>query len=317
MTRLPQHEVEETAEERVRNGLVAGLFAYLFWGLLPIYFKQVESVPALEILAHRIVWAIPFGALIIAYRGQWAEVRRALTTRRTALLLVLSATLIAVNWFLYIVAVQQDQIFQASLGYYINPLMNVVVGVAFLGERLRRYQIAAVLLAAIGVTVLTVSGGQVPWIALALAVSFTGYGVIRKHCAVGGMPGLFIETLVLLPLAAGYLGWLVGTQAAVFGAGDTVMSVLLVLGGPFTVVPLLLFALAARRLQLTTIGIMQFIAPTLQFLIGVYYGEVLSVPHMICFGCIWTAISLFVWDAWRESRRIQALRAAGTGAATG
>ncbi len=254
--------------------------------------------------------AIPFGALIIAARGQWREVLGALVSRRTLTLLVCSAALIAVNWLLYIVAVQTNQVFQASLGYYINPLMNVVVGVAFLSERLRRSQTAAVLLAAVGVTVLAASGGSVPWIAMSLAVSFTLYSVIRKRVAVGGMPGLFIETLVLLPFAGVWLVWLLGTGTAVFATGSAGMNLLLVLGGPITVVPLLMFALAARRLQLTTIGMLQFIAPTLQFLVGVWYGEVLTTPHLICFGLIWAAISLFVWDAWRESRRIQALRAA-------
>lgn len=311
MTRESLHEVEETAEERARNGLIAALFAYLTWGMLPIYFKYVEQVPTLEILAHRIFWAVPFGALIIFMRRQWREVLRALLDRRTFLFLLLSATLIAVNWFLYIVAVQQGQIFQASLGYYINPLMNVVVGVAFLGEHLRRLQIGAVLLAAVGVTVLATSGGQFPWIALTLAVSFTAYGVIRKQVAVGGMPGLFVETLVLLPFAAMYLGWLLATQTMVFLSGDGATSFALLLAGPFTVVPLLLFALAARRLQLTTIGMMQFMAPTLQFLVGVYFGETLTQAHMICFGCIWLAMSLFIWDAWRQNRGIQNLRAAG------
>ena len=300
----------ETPELQARNGLIAGLLAYLLWGLLPIYFKYIESVPALEVLAHRVVWAIPFGALIIVARRQWREVLRALINRRTFFFQVLSASMIAVNWFLYIVAVQQAQVFQASLGYYVNTLMNVVVGVAFLGERLRRPRLAAVLLAAVGVTVLAASASDFPWIAMALAVSFTIYGVIRKQVAVGGMPGLFIETLVLVPLAAIYLGWIVAGQTAVFGAVGRGMDFALILAGPFTVVPLLLFALAARRLQLTTIGIMQFMAPTLQFLVGLYYGEQLTTAHVICFSCIWVAISVFVWDAWRESRRIQALRAA-------
>ncbi len=311
MSRPPQHEIEESPQEQARNGLIAALLAYFTWGLLPIYFKFVQSVPALEILAHRVVWAIPFGALIIFARRQWREVLRALTDRRTLLFLVFSASLIAVNWFLYIVAVQKAQVFQASLGYYINPLMNVVVGVTFLGERLRRVQLAAVSLAAIGVTVLAAGGTQFPWIAMSLAVSFTIYGVIRKQVAVGGMPGLFIETLVLLPFAAVYLAWIMVVGTAVFATGDLGLDVTLILAGPFTVVPLLLFALAARRLQLTTLGILQFIAPTLQFLVGIYYGETLTAAHLICFAFIWTAISLFAWDAWRESRRIQALRVAG------
>jgi len=192
---------------------------------------------------------------------------------------------------------------------HINPLTNMLAGVVFFSERLRRRQSAAVLLAAIGVSVLAMSGAAFPWISIALALSFTAYGIIRKRVAVGGMPGLFIETLLLLPFALVYLGWLVTTSGAVFGRGDAATDGLLLLAGPITVVPLLLFALAARRLQLTTIGILQFIAPTLQFVIAVAYGEALTRAHLVCFICIWTAISLFALDAWQQSRRIQALRA--------
>jgi chloramphenicol-sensitive protein RarD len=312
MKPLPGPELGESREEQARNGLVAALFAYLLWGLLPIYFKFVAQVSALEVLAHRVVWAIPFGAIIIFARHQWPEVLRALRDRRTFLFLVLSASLIAVNWFVYILAVQMEQIFQASLGYYINPLFNVVAGVVFFSERLRRNQLIAVVLAAVGVSVLTFSGGSFPWIAIALAISFTVYAVIRKQVRVGGMPGLFIETGVVLPFAAAYLGWLMFNHASAFRGGDLSLDLTLLLAGPFTVVPLLLFALAARRLQLTTVSMMQFIAPSLHFCVGVYYGEALSMAHMICFACIWTAISLFAWDAWRESRRILALRALAT-----
>jgi len=305
------HERVETEEQRARNGLAAALIAYLMWGVLPIYFKVVQSVAPLEVLAHRILWGVPFGALIVTFRGQWPEVSRVLRDRRPFLLLTLSAMVIAVNWFLYIVAVQHSQVFQASLGYYINPLLYVLVGVIFLGERLRRLQGGAVVLAAAGVLILTLSGGELPLIALALAVTFTVYGVIRKQVAVGGMPGLLVETLLLLPLALVYFSWLAASGAASFGGEDIRINLLLALAGPITVVPLLLFALAARRLQLTTIGMIQFLAPTMQFLVGVWYGETLTPAHIACFGCIWMAISLFSWDAWRESRRIQRLRAAG------
>ncbi len=302
-------ELDETDAERGRTGLVAAITAYLSWGLLPFYLKAVQSVPALEILAHRVAWAIPFGALIIALRGQWGEVKRALTHRRTLLILLGTSGLIAVNWFVYIYAVVIGQVFQGSLGYYINPLMNVAVGVLFFQERLRNLQGAAVLLAAVGVAFLTFSGGQLPWISLVLAVSFTCYAVIRKQIAVGAMPGLFIETLVLVPVALAYLAWLFAQQSAVFLSASPGMSFLLTLAGPVTVVPLLMFAIAARRLQLTTIGILQFMAPTIQFFIGVYYGEVLTMAHIVCFTCIWVAITLFGWDAWAESRKIQELRA--------
>lgn len=285
-----------------REGLLTALIAYSLWGVLPIYFKLVETVPATEVLAHRVIWAVAFGLPIVLGRRQWPEVARALRAGRTLGLLALAALLIAVNWLVYIWAVQNDLIFQASLGYYINPLMYVLVAVIFFSERLRRLQTVAVLLATLGVAVLTISGGEFPLIALTLATSFTIYGTIRARVAIGGMPGLFVETLVLLPAAGVYLIWLASRDLAVFAAGDWAMSGMLLLAGPFTVLPLLCFALAARRLRLSTIGVLQFVAPTLQFLVGLAYGEVLTGPHIVCFTLIWVAVTLFSWDGWRQSR---------------
>ncbi len=278
---------------------MAALLCYTMWGVFPVYFKIVDEVPALEVLAHRIVWAVPVGAVIIGLRRQWREVLGALAGARTLALLALAALFIAVNWLVYIEAVQRSEIFQASLGYYINPLMYVLIGVLFFGERLRGFQVAAVALAAAGVTVLTVSGGEFPAIAMFLAMSFTVYGVIRKRVAVAAMPGLFIETLVLSPLALAYLAWLVSADAAAFAAGRPLLDGLLLLAGPLTVLPLLLFAVAARRLALSTVGFLQFIAPTLQFVVGLVYGEPLTLPHAICFGLIWSAVALFVYGTWR------------------
>ena len=286
-----------------RDGVVAGLIAYTIWGVLPVYFKLVATVTPLEVLLHRVIWAVPFGALIIHLRRQWPEVRRALTHRGMLFWLATSALFIAVNWFVYIVAVQKDQVFQASLGYYINPLVYVLVGVLFLGERLRPLQVGAVILAAIGVSVLTFSGGKLPAIALTLAFSFTVYGVIRKKVVIGGMPGLFVETVILSPFALACIVWLAVTGKAAFGSGQAPIDALLLAAGPLTVVPLLCFALAARRLTLTSLGFMQFIAPTLQFCVGLWYGEVLTPPHLVCFGCIWTAVILFSTDAVRRNRR--------------
>jgi chloramphenicol-sensitive protein RarD len=296
-----------TDAERTREGLTAALISYTLWGFLPIYFKIVETVPATEVLVHRIIWAVPFGLPIVLLRRQWPEVARAFRTPSMLGLLALAALFIAGNWLVYIWAVQNDLIFQASLGYYINPLMYVLVGVIFFGERLRRMQAGAVLLAAAGVAVLTISGREFPLISLTLATSFTIYGTIRSRVAIGGMPGLFIETLVLLPAAIGYLLWLEGSGGAVFASGNPAMTGTLMLAGPFTVIPLLCFALAARRLRLSTIGVMQFIAPTLQFLVGLAYGEILTGPHIVCFVSIWTAVTLFSWDAWRRSRTGEAV----------
>ena len=280
-----------------RDGIIAGLVAYLIWGFLPIYFKTIAAVEPLEVLSHRILWAIPFGAAILFARRQWPEVRRALTHRVMFGWLTLSAMFIAANWLIYIWAIQDERIFETSLGYYINPLFYMLVGVVFLGERLRRLQTLAVVLATIGVLVLTVSGGKLPWVALSLAATFTTYGVIRKRVVIGGMPGLFVETLLLAPLAlAWFIGFAQGGQA-MFGSGDGSTTFWLVMAGPITVVPLLCFALAARRLPLTTIGFMQFLAPTLQFGMGIYYGEQLTTAHLICFGCIWVAVAFFSYDA--------------------
>ena len=285
-----------------RDGLIAAFLAYLMFGVLPVYFKVLADVGALEVLVHRIVWAVPFGALIIFVRRQWPEVRRALADGRVFGSLALAAGLIACNWYVYIYAVQNDQIYQASLGYYINPLLFTVVGVFVFGEKLRRFQVAALLLAAAGVLVLTFSGGQFPAIALLLGTLFTIYGVIRKRVVVGGMPGLFVETLVLFPLSAAYLLWIMGSGVSAFASGDPSTVGLLLLAGPVTVLPLLCFALAARRLNLSTVGMMQFLAPTLQFIIGVLYGEELTTAHVVCFSLIWLAVGLFSWDAWRASR---------------
>jgi chloramphenicol-sensitive protein RarD len=289
-----------TAAEDTRDGVICALLAYLMWGVLPVYFKLVGTVAPLEVLAHRVIWAVPFGAVIILARRQGADVLRGLTEPRMLALLTLSAVMIALNWLIYIVAVQRGQIFQASLGYYINPLMYVVVGVAFLGEKLRRLQLVAVLLATIAVTILTFIGGEIPWIALSLAVLFTIYGIIRKQVAIGGMSGLFVETLVLLPLALAYWVWLMNTGMSDFTSSDPFLSILLMLAGPITVLPLLFFVLAARRLPFSLIGFLQFIAPTLQFLMGLLYGEVLTTAHMLCFGLIWIAVAFFVVDAWRS-----------------
>ena len=286
-----------------RSGVLIGLFAYTMWGVFPIYFKMIESVPPFEVLGHRILWAVPFGALIIAARRQWREVGAALVDRTMLAWLTLAAICISANWLIYIWAIQNERIFETSLGYYINPLMFVAVGALMLGERLRRQQGVAVALAASGVLYLTISGGAFPWVALSLGALFTAYGVIRRQIAVGAMPGLFIETVLLLPFAAGWIGWLVVQGEAAISAGSAGLAALLVAGGPITVVPLLCFALAAKRVSLTTIGFLQFLAPTLQFLVGVYYGESLTPARIVCFVCIWAAVLIFSFDALRVGRK--------------
>jgi len=294
---------QASANADVRSGVAFGLMAYTMWGLFPVYFVWTSSVDPLEVLSHRIVWAVPFGALILSLRGQWHEVRGALVDRTKMSWLAIAALAISVNWLTYIWAIQHDRIFETSLGYYINPLIYVAVGVLAFGEQLRRLQGVAVGLATIGVVFLTISGGAFPWVAIVLGISFTMYGVIRKQVAIGAMPGLFIETLILFPLAAGWMGWFVTQGGSGIASGDSWLATLLVLGGPMTVMPLMFFAIAARRLTLTAIGFMQFLAPTLQFMTGVYYGEPLTTAKLVCFGFIWSAVLVFSYDALRKGRK--------------
>ena len=286
-----------------REGLVCAIVAYGMWGFMPIYFKLLAFVDPWEMLAHRIVWAIPLGAVVIALRKQWGEVKAALRHRETLSLLVTASLLIGANWMVYIYAVQRGEIFQASLGYYINPLMSVLAGVLVFGERLRTGQILALGFATVGVSVLTLGRGEVPVLALALAVTFTIYGVIRKRVAVGAMPGLFVETLILLPGAAFIGFWLAATGQPDFGAGNSGVSMALVLAGPLSVMPLLFFALAAKRLPLSTMGFLQLMGPTIQFFIGLYFGEPFNTTTAVAFAFIWFAVALFISDAWRSARR--------------
>ncbi len=280
----------------LRLGLVAGVLAYGLWGLFPLYLKQLEGATALEIVAHRILWSLPFGAVVLTISRQWRETLAALRTFRIVGYLAIAAALIAVNWLVYVWAVANDRVLEASLGYYINPLIFIAAGVVVLKERLSGLQIAAVLLAAFGVLVLTVGAGVFPWPSFFLAVSFTSYGFVKKMTPVSAMPGLFVEVLVLAPAAFAYLAWLSYEGALAFGDSRR-LDVLLALAGPVTVVPLVLFALAARRLQFTTLGFLQYIGPTGQFLLGLYYGEAFTAAHAICFGAIWTALALISIDA--------------------
>ncbi|MDJ0699239.1 MAG: EamA family transporter RarD [Woeseiaceae bacterium] len=290
------------SEAEVRTGVLLGLGAYTLWGVFPVYFKLVAEVAPLEVLTHRIVWAVPFGALIILARSQWREVVRAFSDPRTVAWLALAAVSIAANWLIYIWAVQNDRILESSLGYYINPLMYVVAGIWIFSESLSRLQLIAVLSAAIGVAVLTISLGEFPWVAVSLAALFTAYGVIRKQAPVGAMPGLFVETVLLFLPALVFMLWL-GTQRRLEFGNETSMTLMLLSAGPITVVPLVLFAFAAKRLELVTIGFMQFLGPTLQFLIGLWYGERLTTAHIICFGFVWAAVVVFSIDALQKQRR--------------
>jgi chloramphenicol-sensitive protein RarD len=294
---------KDAADSAVKLGLICGVLAYGFWGLLPIYLKQLDMVDPLEIVGQRILWSVPFGALILTFRKQWAETLKALRSPRMLVLLGFSATVIGLNWLTYVWAVANDRVLQASLGYYINPLMFVAAGVFVLKEKLGRLQMVAVALAAIGVMVLAIGAGVVPWVSLILAVSFTAYGYARKTLNVGAMPGLFIETVLLAPFAFSFLLWFSGAHGLALGNEGVRIDLLLIAAGPVTVLPLMFFALAARRLTFTTLGFLQYIGPTGQLLLGLYYGEQFTLYHGICFGLIWLALTMLSIDALRKNRK--------------
>lgn len=292
------------AEARMRAGLLLGLGAYLCWGFMPLYFRLIARVPATEIVAHRVVWSLLFLAALIALRRGWASVRAALELRSLAILAA-SALLIGVNWLVFTYAVTHGHILAASLGYYLNPLVNILLGVVLLNERLSRAQLAATALAASGVLILAIGAGAGPglWMSLALAGSFASYGFLRKIAPAGALEGLAIETLLMAPFALAWIVWVQASDTAGFAAFGPTTTLLVALGGVVTAIPLLLFTGAARRLPYSTLGFLQYLAPTLQFLIGVAYCEPLTAAHLACFGAIWTALALVAIDGWRTARR--------------
>ena len=274
--------------------------AYSLWGLLPIYWKLLGAVPAIEVLTHRIVWSLGFIAVLLFARRGWRRTLGFLRDRETRGAMLLSTALIATNWFIFIWAVSADRVTEASLGYYINPLLNVALARVFLGERLRPLQGVAVALAAIGVVTLTVMRGELPWVSVVLAVSFALYGLVRKRTPVGAVEGLAFETGLVTPLAIGYL-LLLSPPLGHLVTADPVTVGLLVGAGVITAVPLLAFAGAARRLRYTTLGMIQYLAPTLQLGCAVLlYGEAFTQAHAITFGLIWIAVLLYVIDMLRR-----------------
>lgn len=287
-----------------KDAFAGGMFAlgaFGIWGFLPVYFKLMADVPALEILAHRIVWSVVFVGLLLLAAGRWGEIKTALSDRVMVAKLILTALLISGNWLLFIWAVTNEHMLQASLGYYINPLINVVMGVVLLGERLSKAKWVAVALTALGVLNLTLGVGEAPWIALTLASLFGLYGFVRKTTAIAAQPGLFIETIVVLIPAIGYLTYLAWMGEGAMGTYSLGFDALLMLAGVLTAVPLIFFAAAARRLKLATLGFFQFITPTLQFLLAVFvYDEVFTDSHKITFGLIWLALAVYSADSWHR-----------------
>lgn len=282
-------------------GLTYAALAFLMWGLFPLYFRLVPAVLPLEMVMHRVVWGLLFVLGVLAWLRRWAWLGQTLRQPRRVALFAASASMLTINWLVYVWAVQNGHVVDAALGYYVNPLLSVLLGVAVLGERLRRLQWLAVALAAAGVVWLGWEAGGLPWIALALAGSFGLYGLLRKTAPLGAIEGLTMETLVLAPVALVGLAWWSARGRGVMVQGPAAQAWLLLLSGPLTALPLLCFAAAARRLPLVTLGMMQYTAPTLQLLLGVWvWGEPFEARRAAGFVTIWTALALVSVDALRR-----------------
>lgn len=290
-------------QENTAAGYAYGIGVYAFWGLVPLFFKLLDHVGAAEIVAHRIIWSVAFLFLLLAALGRLPQLRAAARNPKLLAALTVSAALIAINWLVYIWAVTNEHILAASLGYFLNPFVNIVLGVLILGERLNRTVIAAIAIAATGVAILAISAFDTLWISLTLAASFGLYGFVRKVTDVGAMEGLAVETTLLAPFFIAYLVWLSMAGGIAFGATGLATDALLITGALVTSIPLMLFAAAARRLTLTTLGFVQYLAPTMVFLIGAFvFGEPLDTAKLVCFACIWIAVGLFVADTVRGAR---------------
>lgn len=287
----------------IDRGVIYGASAYVTWGIIPIFWKLLDHVGAVEIVVHRIVWTLVFALAALAAWERLPRLWEALRQPRTVLALAASALLIAVNWGLFIWAVTQDRIIDTSLGYYINPLVSFVLGVVWLGERLTKIQIAAVALAVLGVLNQTVALGYLPWISLVLAVSFGIYGLIRKTVPVESLEGLTVEALLLAPLSLAYIVYMVVSGTGAFFHTSLSTDLLLVFAGPLTAIPLLLFAAGARLVRLSTMGFLQYLAPSISLLIAVFlYNETFTQAHAVTFALIWSALALVSWEAFRRER---------------
>ena len=294
---------EGPSQPIARGALAQAVGAYFIWGFLPVYFNLLKAVPPLEVVAHRIIWSVLLLLAMLYFRNRLAALWEALTTRAMLLPMVATALLIAANWLIYIWAVTNGHVAAASLGYFLNPLLNVLLGFLFLKERLTRWQWVAVGLAGAGVAILATGALDALWISVSLALSFGAYGLIRKMAPVGPMVGLASETIILLPLALAALAVWTVQGTGHFGTLGTRTDVLLLLAGVVTAVPLLLFASAARQMPYATIGLIQYIGPTIQFLLAIFlYREPLTTTHLITFPLIWAGLLLYSWDMWRQSR---------------
>ncbi|QBJ63846.1 EamA family transporter RarD [Pseudoalteromonas sp. DL-6] len=287
-----------------RKGAIFACLAFFMWGLAPIYFKMIQHVSAFEILMHRVIWSVVFLIVVVSVLSYWDKIKRILIQPKLILMLVVTSTLLGFNWGLFIWAINNNHMLDASLGYYINPLLNVLLGMVFLNERLRKLQGAAVALAFTGVLLQLISFGSFPVVAFSLATSFALYGLLRKKLQVDALPGILIEALILLPVALTYWWLMVPTETSNLPANDWLTNALLVSAGIVTTLPLLCFTGAAKRLQYTTLGFFQYIGPSLMFILAVvFYGEVFDAERVITFACIWSALAIFSWDSYHQSRK--------------
>lgn len=287
-------------------GFIAAIGAFLLWGLLPIYWKSLIGVKPLEILCHRIIWSLFFISIILTFNSRWAETFAPLRSPKNVSLLILSSLLIGTNWLLYIWAVNTSHVLETSIGYYITPLVNVLFGFIFFHERPKTLQLIAIGLAALGVANSIFSYGEIPWISLTLAVSFAFYGLLRKVATVESLPGLFLETMVLAPAALAYLIKLqIEGNSALF-AGNHSIDLLLIGAGAATAMPLIGFAYGARRLQLTVLGLLQYTAPSIAFVLGVFiYKEPFGPSHLLTFGLIWAGLIVYTAESLWTIRKVR------------
>lgn len=291
-------------KNQTQQGYLYAVLAFLMWGMAPIYFKQIESIAALEILTHRVLWSVLFLVLIVFAAKQWHQIQHVIKKPKLLGMLCISSTLLGFNWGLFIWAVNNDHMLDASLGYYINPLLNVLLGVIFLSERLRKWQIIAVAIASLGVLLQVIAYGSFPVVAFALASSFAIYGLLRKKMPVESLPGLLIEALILMPFAIIYWYLTPATVSSDMFNNEVILNILLVSAGVVTTLPLLCFIGAAKRLPYSTLGLFQYLGPSIMFTLAVtLYGEEFSIERAVTFACIWGALALYSWDSLRASKK--------------
>lgn len=291
-----------SAPDESRAGFAYALSAFFLWGLLPFFMKAIAHIDTYQVLAHRVIWSIPIALIILLLTGRFQGLLQIFKSRRKFAIMMLSSAVISVNWGVYIWSIASERSIEAALGYYINPLISVALGALFLGEKMDRIQIVAIALAMLAVAILTLAAGVFPWVAITLACSFATYGFIRKTVDIGPTQGFMVEVLILSVIAVPYAIWLQWSGVSHFGLNTT--DTLLLLGcGPVTAIPLILFSYGARRLRLSTIGLMQYIVPTMIFLIGVFiFNEPFSQWQLVAFLLIWTAIVLYTWSSMRRLR---------------